>query len=463
MLTTAERLERSVRLLLVPADNVFDSTVAAILRLQASEVYVGESTTLAADTQARMLGDAWERRSTGPLPGFRLVVHHRSGRHEIFHVGVHEPTLAPRDLDLIPNVWLDATNTLAPHIHHHDVVRAALTQMAEQLKGTGREDALRAIEVAARPGDELVGIVRTRDYTRLRDMMRNRPPDHMAALLADLRVEDQVLAFRVLPRKDAAAAFEYFTPPQQELLLKAMAQEDVAALLNDMAPDDRTMFLEELPAPVTRQLLALLTPHERAIASSLLGYPEASVGRFMTPEYIAVEEGWTIQQVLDFIRTHGQDSETLNVIYVVDQQGHLVDDIRIRELLLTAPTNRVADLMDRRFVALTAADDQSVAVAAFRAHDRTALPVTDTTGVLIGIVTIDDVLHVVESRTTEEIQRIGGSEALDEPYMVISFGRMIRRAGWLTALFIGEMLTATAMGAFEAEIARAVVWRCSCR
>ena len=162
--------------------------------------------------------------------------------------------------------------------------------------------------------------------------------------------------------------------------------------------------------------------------------------------------------MLDFIREHGQDSETLNVIYVVDEQGRLIDDLRIRELLLTSPSNRVADLMDRRFVALKATDDQAAAVAEFRAHDRTALPVTDTAGILIGIVTIDDVLDVVEPRTTEEIQRIGGSEALDEPYMVISFARMIqKRAGWLTALFVGEMLTATAMSAFEAEIERAVV------
>jgi magnesium transporter len=143
---------------------------------------------------------------------------------------------------------------------------------------------------------------------------------------------------------------------------------------------------------------------------------------------------------------------------VVDQQGHLIDDIRIRELLLTAPANRVADLMDRRFVALTAADDQSVAVAAFRAHDRTALPVTDSTGVLIGIVTIDDVLHVAEAAATKEIQRIGGSEALDEPYMEIGFAKMIRkRAGWLTALFLGEMLTATAMGFFEGQLKKAIV------
>ena len=167
----------------------------------------------------------------------------------------------------------------------------------------------------------------------------------------------------------------------------------------------------------------MLTPEERAIASTLLGYPEGSIGRLMTPAYIAVEEHWTIQQVLDFIREHGQDSETLNVIYVADDQGRLIDDMRIRELLLAHPSKRVADLMDRRFVSLKATDDQATAIIEFREHDRTALPVTDTAGILIGIVTIDDVLDVAEARTTEEIQRIGGSEALDEPYMDISFAR----------------------------------------
>ena len=237
-----------------------------------------------------------------------------------------------------------------------------------------------------------------------------------------------------------------------------MAQEDVAALLNNMAPDERTMFLEELPAPATRQLLTLLTPEERAVALTLLGYPERSIGRLMTPHYVAVQEDWTVQEVLDHIRAHGQDSETLNVIYVVDENGLLIDDIRIREFLLAPTDRRVADLMDRQFVALKATDDQEAAVAVFRQYDRTALPVTDTAGALIGIVTIDDVLDVAEAAATREIQRIGGSEALDEPYMKIAFGRMIqKRAGWLTALFLGEMLTATAMGFFEEEIAKAVV------
>jgi len=158
------------------------------------------------------------------------------------------------------------------------------------------------------------------------------------------------------------------------------------------------------------------------------------------------------------VRAHGQDSETLNVIYVVDEHGMLIDDVRIREFLLAPLDHRVTELMDRRFVALKATDDQEEAVAVFRQYDRSALPVTDSAGMLIGIVTIDDVLDVAEATATREIQRIGGSEALDEPYIRIAFGRMIRkRGGWLTALFLGEMLTATAMGAFEAEIQKAVV------
>src|SRR3989441_2912282 len=273
-----------------------------------------------------------------------------------------------------------------------------------------------------------------------------------------LRPDEQVIAFRLLPRKLAASVFEYLPPGAQGALVKTMGQEDVAALLNNMAPDDRTLLFGELPANVTKHLLSLLTPEERAEAVTLLGYAPGTIGRLMTPHYIAVREEWSVQQVMDFVREHGQDSETLNVIYVVDDRGLLIDDIRIREFLLTSPANLVSSLMDGRFVGLKATDDQETAVRVFRAEDRTALPVTDSAGILIGIVTVDDVLDVAEQEATEDIQRVGGSEALDEPYMQIAFHRMIqKRAGWLTALFIGEMLTATAMGYFEHEIERAVV------
>jgi magnesium transporter len=453
-----ERYGRSVRLLIVPAHDVFDGIATVAVRLQSSEVHVGESSSLPCQEQGRLLGEAWERVEKPKTQHLRLVIHRHNGRTDSYHLGAHPPSLSPNDLDLIHRVWLDAVKAVGPHVHHHDVVRAALTQMEEQLSGSQREEVLEVIRNVARPADELAAAVHARDYSRLRDLVRNRHASDLAAALTDLGIEDQVIVFRILPRKDAAAVFAYLSLEQQEALLKAMAREDVAALLNSMAPDDRTMFLEELPASATRQLLALLTPAERSVALTLLGYPEDSIGRLMTPHYIGVHEDWTVREVLDYIRAHGQDSETLNVVYVVDEQGLLIDDIRIREFLLTSLDNRVADLMDRQYVSLKASDNQNAAVAIFKQYDRTALPVTDTGGVLIGIVTIDDVLDVAEAVATKEIQRIGGSEALDEPYMRIGFSNMIRkRAGWLTALFLGEMLTATAMGFFEAEIARAVV------
>ena len=458
VVTLAERVGRPVRLLIVPTRSVVDAIVGAVIRLRASDVFVGESATLSAGDQARLLGEAWERADKPDALDVRLVIHHRSGRSDTYHLGAHPPSLTSGDLDLIHRLWLDAVKAVGPHVHHADVVRAALKQMEEQLKGPHREDAVAAIREIARPAEELAEVLRARDYARLRDMLRNREAGDVAMLLTALSLEDQVVVFRVMPRKDAAAVFEYLSQESQEALLKGMAQDDVAELLNNMAPDDRTLFLEELPAEATRQLLALLTPAERAVAVTLLGYPEHSVGRLMTPNYVAAREEWTVREVLDYVRAHGQDSETLNVIYVVDSRNLLVDDVRIREFLLAPLDRRVAELMDRRFVALKATDDEETAVGVFRQYDRTALPVTDSAGMLIGIVTIDDVLDVAEATATRDIQRIGGSEALDEPYISIAFGRMIqKRAGWLTALFLGEMLTATAMGVFEAEISKAVV------
>ena len=300
--------------------------------------------------------------------------------------------------------------------------------------------------------------VRSRNFVRLRDALDNLPPADIANLISETAPENRVFLFRVLPRELSADTFEYLPLEIQDQLLKSLGQEEVAAILNEMAPDDRTMLLEELPGAVTSQLLALLDPQERAVAVQLLGYPEGSVGRLMTPDYVRLRPEWTVERALEHIRRHGSDSETLNMVYVIDERGRLIDDIRMRKFLLASPETLVADLMDETYVALKATDDQETAVDAIRRSDLTALPVTDTSGVLIGIVTIDDVLDVAEQEATEDIQKFGGMEALDEPYMQIAIGRMVRkRASWLVILFIGEMLTATAMGFFEAQIARAVV------
>ncbi|HEU0173834.1 MAG TPA: magnesium transporter [Blastocatellia bacterium] len=300
--------------------------------------------------------------------------------------------------------------------------------------------------------------IRECDFAGLRDAFDDLPPSELAPLIQDLPIEQQTTIFRILPRRLATATFEYLPLKEQEEMLRSLAQEEVAAILNKMSPDDRTMLLEELPAAATRQMLELLNDEERVKAVNLLGYPEGSVGRLMTPHYIAVRPNWRAQEVLDYVRKHGQDSETLNLVYVVDEDGVLIDDIRMRRFLLADPEWRVSDLMDDRFTALKATDDRQTAVNVFRKADLAALPVTDSDGVLIGIVTNDDILDVAEKLATEDIQRIGGSEALEEPYMKIAFAQMVRkRAGWLVILFLGEMLTATAMGFFEKEIERAVV------
>jgi magnesium transporter len=305
---------------------------------------------------------------------------------------------------------------------------------------------------------EIKSMIEARDFAALREVFREWPPADVAEVILDLPEDEQVIIFRVLPHDLAADVFEYLDLDAQQKLLRAMAHEQVVGILNEMAPDDRTALLEELPSAAARQLIRLLTPEERRIATALLGYPEDSVGRLMTPDFIAVHEDWTVQQVLDYVREHGRDSETLNFVYVVDDRGKLIDDVRMREFLLRPLTAKVTDIRDQTFGALNVTDSQQDALNVFRKYDRAALPVVDSNGVLVGIVTADDMLDVAEEEATEDIQKFGGMEALEEPYMRIPLWRMVRkRAGWLVILFLGEMLTATAMANYQEELAKALV------
>jgi magnesium transporter len=268
--------------------------------------------------------------------------------------------------------------------------------------------------------------------------------------------ETEILSLLSIHR--AASVFKILDQQSQERIIKALLPSKQAELLNELPADDRTSFLEELPGSVVTELIKLLDPEERKVTLSLLGYEEGSVGRLMTPEYIAVFPNWTVQNVLDYIRHFGKDSETIDVIYVIDEEGHLLDDIRIREFLLAQPDSIVSDITDDRYIALHVNDEQSVASEVFKMNNRVALPVVDANNVLLGIVTIDDVLWVAAEEFQEDMQRMGGTEALDEPYLEMPLFRLVKkRVGWLVVLFLGEMLTATAMGYFESEIAKAVV------
>jgi len=305
---------------------------------------------------------------------------------------------------------------------------------------------------------EIRELIAERKFGDLRTLLEDWQPADIADLIGDLPEENRVIVFRLLPHALATDVFEYLDVENQQHLLRGMAHEEAVAVLNEMSPDDRTALLEELPSNVVTQLLRLLTPKERAVAQALLNYPEHSVGRLMTPDFLAVHDEWTIREALDYIRVHGQESETLNVLYVVDEKGCLVDDLQIRELLIRPLETPISAFRDANFVALTVTDLETEAVEVFKKYDRSTLPVVDGNGVLVGIVTVDDVLDVAEEEATREIQKIGGMEALDEPYLTVSMPRMIQKRGpWLVALFIGEMLTATAMAHFEEEIHKAVM------
>jgi magnesium transporter len=256
----------------------------------------------------------------------------------------------------------------------------------------------------------------------------------------------------------AASTFKILDLPIQKNIIQSLSPIKTAELLNALPADDRTALLEELPVEAVKEFIKLLDPEERKITLSLLGYPEYSMGRLMTPEYIAVNEEWTVLEVLNHIRHFGKDSETIDVIYVVNEKGQLIDDIRIREFLFAAPEKKVSELVDGRFITLNVYDDQEKANQVFKINNRVALPVVNDNNILMGIVTIDDVLWVANEEFSEDMQKIGGTEALNEPYLEIPIMKLFRkRVLWLTVLFLGEMLTASAMGYYEHEIASAIV------
>jgi magnesium transporter len=305
--------------------------------------------------------------------------------------------------------------------------------------------------------DTFLELIRQEDVLKVREFLNDQNISDVAELINEFpEYESQIIGNMSIHR--AASVFKILDLSTQKTIIQVLPPFKTAELLNELPADDRTAFLEELPSEVVKELIRLLNPEERKVTLALLGYPESSVGRLMTPDYIAVQVDWNVQEVLQYIREVGKDSETIDVIYVVNEKGEFVDDLRIREIILASPDKLVSELIDNRFVTLNVNDDQEMANQAFKMNNRVALPVVDYKNILLGIITIDDVLWVASEEFSEDMQKIGGTEALDEPYLEMPIMKLFKkRVVWLIVLFLGEMLTATAMGYFEDEIAKAVV------
>lgn len=304
---------------------------------------------------------------------------------------------------------------------------------------------------------EVQELVRAGAFDDLREVLADLPTADIADILADLEPDEAAIAFRFLPRDLAGDVFAYVDPDLQERLIGTLGATAAVRVVEAMSPDDRARLLDELPPEVAQRLIASLDPEQRRETQAILGYPPKSVGRLMTPDYVRIRPEWTIARALDHIRRHGRDAETINMVYVIDDAGALIDDVRLRQLLLAEPDQTVESIMTRSFVALRADQAQEEAVRTMAKYDRSALPVVDSRGVLVGIVTHDDVADVAEQEATEDIQKLGAVQAFDEPYSQVSAREMFRkRSVWLCVLFLGQLLTATVIESFEGRLAPAV-------
>lgn len=290
------------------------------------------------------------------------------------------------------------------------------------------------------------------------DHITSKHPADIADQLTQKSSKDRVLSFLLLAGEAKAEVFPYFDSEIQQELILNLGNEATKELFNELAPDDRTLLLTDFPDSIIKEIINLLDQKEREQALNLLGYESDSIARLMTPHYIQAKKDWTVKRVLESIKIYGKKAETLNFVYVVNDKNKLIDDLRIGQLLMAEDSTLIEELMDKNFIAIRTTEKIEESLAIFDKYDREALPIVTEKGILVGIVTFDDLLEQIEQRDTEDMQKFGGMEELDVSYTKTSLSDLVKkRAGWLVVLFLGELLTASAMGHYDDEIAKAVV------
>jgi magnesium transporter len=297
---------------------------------------------------------------------------------------------------------------------------------------------------------EFEALIEKKDWNTLKNALIEMDVHDIAEVLGNLDEKEAVVVFRLVPKEKASDVFAELDPALQEYLLQHIVGKDLKALLEDLSPDDRTALFEDLPGQMTQKLLNILPPEERKESLQLLGYPEESVGRLMTPDYVAVRPQWTIGKAIEHIKKMGRDAETINVIYVVDDHWKLVDDIPIRRFLLAELDQSVADIMDHKFVAIEAQEDQEQAYQVIKKYNLNVLPVVDREGILLGIVTVDDILDVIEEEVTEDFQKTSAIVPIEESYYTVGITTLYKkRAGWLMLLLVADFLSSSVIAHFQ--------------
>src|SRR5690625_2408115 len=302
-------------------------------------------------------------------------------------------------------------------------------------------------------------LIEAKDWVALKDVLNDVPAVDVAKLLEELENEVAIVIFRLLKKQKAADVFAYLSSGKGMELLGMFTAQQLSEVMSNLEPDERASLTEEPPGNLTQRVMNSMEVDDRKQVQKLLAYPEESVGRLMTPRYVKVRKGWSIRRGMENIRRFGQTAETVNVIYVVDENEHLIDDLRLNQLILADPEAPISSLMDESFEALSAFSDQEDAVKMLSKYDRVAMPVVDSDGILVGIVTVDDIIDVAEEETTEDMQLMAGMSALDTYYSETSTLQMVKkRVGWLTLLFLGQMFTVTTLAIYEEALAAAAAF-----
>ncbi|GAB1419892.1 magnesium transporter [Bacteroidales bacterium] len=288
--------------------------------------------------------------------------------------------------------------------------------------------------------------------------LQDHHPADIAEQLSAFDQKTRDLSFMLLSSEKKSEVFPYFEQDIQQEVIKSLSDKELAEVLNNLSPDDRTAILEDFPDDLIKQIVNLLNNEERETALSLIGYPKDCIARLMTPNYVQAKAHWTVKQVLDHIRKHGRKAETLTYIYIVDEANKLIDDVKIGDLLMSNDNTHIADMIDHNFISIQTTTPMEAAFSIFDKYDRSSIPIVTEQGTLVGIVTFDDIFEKIKESDTEDIHKFGGVEGLDLSYTKTPWLELVqKRAGWLTILFFGEMLTASAMGHFDEEIEKAVV------
>ncbi|MCS7179902.1 MAG: magnesium transporter [bacterium] len=312
--------------------------------------------------------------------------------------------------------------------------------------------------------NEIIELIEKKDWYNLKEALVEWPSPDIAELIEELDDESKIIVFRVLPKKLSAEVFDELTPIVKENLISKLTDEHIKNILSELPPDERTDLFEELPGKVTQRLLNLLPPTDRKEALQLLGYPENSVGRLMTPDYVAIKKDWTIERALQHIREFGKSAETINMVYVIDENWRLLDDISLSKLILSDPSETVEKIMDFNYISIEVNKDQEEAANIMRKYDLIVLPVVDEDGILLGIVTVDDVLNVVEQEHTEDMTKMfaitpetAGVDMITDLLKTPIKNLYKSRVTWLIFLLFMDLFTGGIIKRFEDTIAKYIV------